>query len=72
MGSPELSDRTFRQSAIGLKEHVARFLQTMPAYHCWSHQFVGISPILDADHRATLTNHDIIPQDLNDLTLGLE
>ncbi len=36
-----------------------------------SYELVGISPIQDADHRALLTSHDIVPQDLNDLTQGL-
>jgi hypothetical protein len=53
------------------KQHVARFIQTMPKYQGWSQQLVGISPVLDLDQRATLTRHDIIPQDLNDLTHGL-
>ena len=35
-------------------------------------QFVGISPVLDAEQRAFLTSHDILPQDLNELTLGLK
>lgn len=53
------------------KQHVARFLQTMPKYQNWSQQLVGISPVLDAAQRAILTSHDIIPQDLNDLMQGL-
>ena len=53
------------------KQHVARFIQTMPKYQGWSQQLVGISPVLDLDQLATLTRHDIIPQDLNDLTHGL-
>ena len=53
------------------KQHVARFLQTMPKYQAWTSQLVGISPELDADQRGVLTSHSIIPQDLNDLTLGL-
>jgi hypothetical protein len=53
------------------KQHVARFIQTMPKYQGWSQQLVGISPVLDLDQRAALTRHDIIPQDLNDLTHGL-
>jgi len=32
---------------------------------------VGIAPLLDTEQRAILIGHDIIPQDLNDLTLGL-
>ena len=54
------------------KQHVARFLQIKPQYQGWTKQFVGISQILDADQRAMLTSHDIIPQDVNDLTQGLE
>lgn len=53
------------------KQHVARFLPTMPKYQSWTQQFVGISPVLDASQRAILTGHGIIPQDLNDLTQGL-
>lgn len=53
------------------KQHVARFLKTLPKYQGWSQQLVAISPALDADQRATLTGHDVIPQDLNDLTRGL-
>ena len=54
------------------KQHVARFLKTMPEYQGWIQQYVGISPVLDANHRALLIGHGIIPQDLNDLTQGLE
>jgi AAA+ ATPase superfamily predicted ATPase len=54
------------------KQHVARFLQVLPKYQHWSRQLVGISPLLDADQRATLIGLDILPQDLNDLTRGLE
>ncbi len=53
------------------KQHVARFIQAMPKYQSWSQQLVGISPVLDLDQRAKLISHDIIPQDLNDLTHGL-
>ena len=53
------------------KLHVERFLQTLPKYQGWVKEYVGIAPALDAEQRALLTGHDIIPQDLNDLTLGL-
>lgn len=53
------------------KQHVARFIKAMPKYQSWSQQLVGISPVLDLDQRAKLISHDIIPQDLNDLTHGL-
>jgi hypothetical protein len=40
-------------------------------YKHWNKTLVGISPELDAEQRAFLTSHDILPQDLNDLTQGL-
>jgi uncharacterized protein len=53
------------------KQHVARFLQALPEYQEWTQQYVGISLALNAEQRSRLTSHDIIPQDLNDLTQGL-
>jgi len=54
------------------KGHVARFLETMTRYQKWQVQYVGIAPALAAEQRAVLARHDVIPQDLNDLTAGLE
>ena len=54
------------------KGHVDRFLETMRQYRAWQVEYVGIAPELTAAHRAVLARHDLIPQDLNDLTLGLE
>lgn len=70
-GSCKRSPKKLMADVNNFKQHVARFLQTMPKYQGWTQQFVGISPVLDADQRAFLTSHDIIPQDLNDLTQGL-
>jgi AAA+ ATPase superfamily predicted ATPase len=53
------------------KGHVDRFLQAMPKYRSWTKEYVGIAPALDSDARAILTEHNILPQDLNDLTRGL-
>ena len=53
------------------KQHVERFLQTMPKYQTWTKEYVGIAPVLTEEHRAVLTNHGVIPQDLNDLTHDL-
>ena len=53
------------------RQHVARLLQTMPKYQSWTRQYVGISPVLDANRRAVLRGHGIIPQDLDDLTQDL-
>jgi len=54
------------------KQHVDCFLQTMPKYQSWTQQYVGIAPALDSEQRAILTGHEIIPQDLVDLTTGLD
>lgn len=53
------------------KGHVDRFLATMPKYRKWKLQYVGIAPVLDAEQRTILARHDVIPQDLNDLTSDL-
>jgi hypothetical protein len=50
------------------KQHVARFLKAMPQYESWTIQLAGIAPELSDSHRENLKFHDIIPQDLNDLT----
>lgn len=70
-GSCKRSPEKLVSDANHFKQHVARFLRTMPKFQGWSRQLVGISPVLDADQRAVLTNYDIIPQDLNDLTHDL-
>ena len=70
-GSCKRSPKKLLSDVNNFKQHVERFLQTMPKYRGWKKQFVGIAPVLDAEQRAILTSHDIIPQDLNDLTHGL-
>lgn len=52
--------------------HVERFLATFSQYRSWRIERVGIAPRLSADERAVLERHEVIPQDLNDLTAGLE
>ena len=70
-GSCKRSPKKLLSDVNNFKQHVERFLQTMPKYQGWTQQYVGIAPALDAEQRAILTGHDIIPQDLIDLTLGL-
>jgi hypothetical protein len=70
-GSCKRSPRRLLVDVNNFKEHVDRFLQTMPKYQPWTRQYVGISRRLDDDQRAILIGHDIIPQDLNDLTRDL-
>jgi len=38
-----------------LKMHVERLLQTLPLRQSWTRQYVGISPVLDAEERAVLS-----------------
>lgn len=70
-GSCKRSPKKLLSGVNNLKRHVERFLQMMPKYQGWTKQYVGISSVLDAAQRAILTSHDLIPQDLGDLTLGL-
>ena len=70
-GSCKRAPRKLLSDLNNFKQHVERFLETMPQYENWTRQLVGIAPVLDAEQRAILTAHDLIPQDLNDLTLDL-
>jgi uncharacterized protein len=70
-GSCKRSPKSLMADVSNFKQHVERFLRTMPKYQGWTKQLVGISPVLDAEQRAFLTSHDILPQDLSELTLGL-
>lgn len=53
------------------KSHCRRFLELMPQYQGWRHEYVGIAPDLPPDVRRTLEAFGVIPQDLEDLTRGL-
>ena len=70
-GSCKRSPKKLMSEVNNFKQHVERFLQAMPKYRGWNKQLVGISPVLDAEQREFLTGHDILPQDLNDLTRDL-
>jgi AAA+ ATPase superfamily predicted ATPase len=70
-GACKRSPKKLLSGVNNFKHHVQRFLAAMPKYEKWSKQYVGIAPVLDAEQRAVLTAHDVIPQDLNDLTQGL-
>ncbi len=70
-GSCKRTAKKLLSDMNNFKQHVGRFLQTMRQYQGWTQQYVGIAPVLDAEQRAILTAHDIIPQDLNDLTRDL-
>ncbi len=70
-GSCKRSPKKLLTDVSNLKQHVERFLRTMPRYRGWTTQYVGIAPVLHSEQRAILTRHDILPQDLIDLTTGL-
>lgn len=71
-GSCKRSPSKLLSDVNNFKGHVERFLDTMPRYRAWKVEYAGIAPVLDAAQRAVLTRHDVIPHDLNDLTLNLE
>ena len=71
-GSCKRSPSKLLSDVNNFKGHVERFLDTLPRYKAWNVQYVGIAPELNPEQRAVLTRHDVIPQDLNDLTLNLE
>jgi AAA+ ATPase superfamily predicted ATPase len=68
-GSCKRSPAKLTADVNNFRQHVERFLQAMPRYEGWTKQFVGIAPELNAEQRAILARHDVIPQDLNDLAL---
>lgn len=70
-GSCKRSPEKLLSDVNNFKGHVGRFLDTMPKYKGWKHEYVGIAPVLDADQRVVLARHDVIPQDLTDLTSNL-
>ncbi|HEY0984869.1 ATP-binding protein, partial [Schlesneria sp.] len=70
-GSCKRSSRKLIADTNNFKQHVQRFLETMPHYQSWTKEYVGISPVLNAEERAILERHEVIPEDLNDLTIDL-
>ncbi len=70
-GSCKRSPHKLLSDINNFKLHIERFLKAMPKYQGWTTQCVGIAPTLNLEQRAVLTGHDLIPQDLNDLALGL-
>jgi AAA+ ATPase superfamily predicted ATPase len=71
-GSCKRSPRALLADIHNFKCHVDRFLKKLPQYREWTRQYVAIAPLLDTEQRAILSGEDIIPQDLTDLTHGLD
>jgi AAA+ ATPase superfamily predicted ATPase len=70
-GSCKRSPKRLLSDVNNFKEHVGRFLDSMQKYRGWKTEYVGISTSLDKDQRAVLVRHEVIPQDLADLTSNL-
>ncbi len=70
-GSCKRSPQRLLSDVNNFKKHVERFILAMPQYEGWTKELVGIAPTLNAEQRSILATHAVIPQDLNDLTLGL-
>jgi hypothetical protein len=72
-GSCKRSPSKLLSDVNNFKGHVSRFLTAMPMYGLGRKvEYVGVAPRLNDEERAVLTRHEVIPQDLNDLTSGLE
>lgn len=57
--------------ANNLRAHANRFLKAKTEFRDWHSEFAGVAPKLDEEQRAILQSHEMIPQDLGDLTRGL-
>jgi uncharacterized protein len=71
-GSCKRSPNKLLSDVSTLKNHVERFLNAFPFYRKWQIEYMGISPRLSGTERAVLRRNGIIPQDLVELTKGLE
>ncbi len=54
-----------------LRGHVARFLERMPRFRTWRHEFAAIAPQLDAAARRAIASAGFLAEDLGDLTRGM-
>ena len=70
-GSCKRSPSRLLSDVNNFRGHVERFLDTFRQYRDWKIERVGIAPRLSSDERDVLKRHDVIPQDLVDLTEGL-
>src|SRR6185437_8159864 len=71
-GSCKRSPSKLLSDLNNFKGHVRRFLDAFPKYTTWKIEYVGVSPRLSEDEREVLRRHDVMPQDLHDLTRDLE
>jgi uncharacterized protein len=71
-GSCKRSASKLLSDINNFKGHVGRFLDAFPKYKIWKIEYVGISPRLREEEREVLRRHDVMPQDLPDLTQDLK
>lgn len=71
-GTCKRSPKKLLSDAPNFLGHVDRFLSAWPQYQSWKVDYVGVAPELDLEQRAVLRRFDLLGQDLNDLTAGLE
>jgi AAA+ ATPase superfamily predicted ATPase len=71
-GSCKRSPEKLLSDINNFKQHVQRFLATMPRYRSWQVEYVAVAPLLNAEQRGVLARHGVIAEDLNDLTGGIE
>ncbi len=70
-GSCKRSSKKLLSDIRNLKNHVDRFLNEHRSFQKWKIEYVGISVRLSDDERIVLNRNDVLPQSLDDLTLGL-
>ena len=70
-GSCKRDPKKLLADVNNFKGHVARYFEHKPLKAGWQYDLVGIAPRLSPEQRGVLERHDVIPQDLNDLTDGL-
>jgi hypothetical protein len=71
-GSCKRSPSKLLSDINNFRGHVHRFLDTFPKYKSWKVEYVGVAPTLDENARQVLRRHDVLPQDLHELTRDLK
>ena len=70
-GSCKRSPRKLVADVNNFRGHVERFLDVFPQYRSWRIELVGFAPELDQSARSILHHHDMLAEDLVDLTRNL-
>ena len=70
-GSCKRSSKKLVADVNNFREHVEKFLTTFPRYRSWKIELVAFAPEINKHIRSTLRHHDVIAEDLVDLTRDL-